>query len=113
MQARNSIPRPLNRPLVMSVRGDLQSRMQRQLHHDISNVTLHGVARDVEAVGDFLVAQPRADEIDDFTFAWCHAHVFGHTGGVGFALTVLLVARLEPYSARLWLREDVRAVPRR
>src|SRR4051795_13461710 len=63
----------LTRALAPRVRGDLQPGMQRQLLHDVANVTLDGVCRDLEPLGDFLIAQPLADERDHLALASRHA----------------------------------------
>ena len=67
--------RALAVPVAPRERRDLQPRMQRQLLHDVPHVTLDGMRRDIEALGDFLVAQPLANQLDHLALAPRHAHV--------------------------------------
>src|SRR3954464_3719185 len=60
------------RVLAVRVRGDLQSGAERQLVHDVANVALDRVGRDVEVLGDLLVAHSLSDQGDDLALALRH-----------------------------------------
>ena len=57
------------RCFLVRVRGDLEPAVQRQLFQNVVHVTLHGVGRDVEPLGDFFVAQALGDEVGDLLLA--------------------------------------------
>src|SRR6185295_12129629 len=66
--------------LLVRVRGDLEPAVQRQLLQDVVHVTLYGVRRDVEALCDFLVAEPLGDEIGDLLLPLGHPDRRHHRG---------------------------------
>src|ERR1044072_823840 len=68
------------RRLLVRVRRDLEPAVQRQLLQNVVHVTLYGVRRDVEALGDFLVAEPLGDEIGDLLLPLGHADRRHHRG---------------------------------
>src|SRR4029078_12421890 len=68
----------LRAPVAPGERRDLQPRVQRQLLHDVADVALDGMRRDVEPLSDLLFAQPLANQLDHFTLASRHAHVLEH-----------------------------------
>jgi hypothetical protein len=49
-------------------------RQRRELAEHVVDVTLHGVGRDVEPLGDFLVAQSRRDQLLDFLLPLRETH---------------------------------------
>ena len=72
------------RVLAVGVSSDLQSRVKGELLHHVPDVTLDGMGGDVETRRDLLVAEPFADERDDFLLSRCHAHTFhGHRPAFG------------------------------
>ena len=63
---------------VARIRGDLETRVQRELFRDVAHVTLDGMGRAVEPLRDFLVTHSLANQLDHFALAPRHAHVFEH-----------------------------------
>src|SRR6476661_2015719 len=68
--------------LAARVGGDLESRVQGELLHDVAHVALDGMSRDVESLRNLLVAEPFANELDDLELPRRHSHILEHILGL-------------------------------
>jgi hypothetical protein len=66
-------------PLVADIGCYLQSAAQGQLFQNVVHVALHRICRDVEFLGDLLVAQAVGNQCNDSPFTLCHADSTGRS----------------------------------